>query len=337
MIKFGTGGWRAIIGEEFTKDNVSLLAQGIAQYVKNQVHDGKEKNEVGFVVGYDRRFLSKRAAMWISKIMAANEITAYLIHDIAPTPLIMYTVDCLKLKYGAAVTASHNSYDYNGIKLFAGGGRDASLEVTKEIEKILNGLTLKDIKEIEFEEGINLGKIKKIDPFNDYIDYILQDIDVSKIKERHLKILLDPMYGVAKTCLQTVLISARCSIDVINDRHDPLFGGRLPSPSAETLKKLRDMVVDRKYDLGIATDGDADRLGIIDEMGKFIHPNDILVLLYYYLLAYKGIKGGVVRNIATTHLLDRIAKDYGEVCYEVPVGFKHISQGMEKNGAIIGG
>lgn len=345
MIKFGTGGWRAIIGEEFTKDNITLLAQGIALYVKNQVEEEKDEEEigekekagVGFIVGYDRRFLSKRAAIWISEVLAANEITVYLIQDIAPTPLIMYTVDDMKLKYGIAVTASHNSYDYNGIKLFAGGGRDASLEITEEIEKIVNALTLKDRKEMDFKEGINLGKIKEIDPFNDYIDNILQDINLSKIKERRLKVLLDPMYGVAKTCLQTVLISARCSMDVINDRHDPLFGGRLPSPSAETLNKLRDMVVDRKYDLGIATDGDADRLGIIDEKGSFIHPNDILVLLYYYLLEYKGIKGCVVRNIATTHLLDRIAKDYGEVCYEVPVGFKHISQGMEEHGAIIGG
>jgi phosphomannomutase len=167
MIKFGTGGWRAIIGEEFTKDNVTLLAQGIALYIKNKVKE--QKDEAGFIVGYDRRFLSKRAAMWFCEVMAANEITVYLIRDIAPTPLIMYTVDDLKLKYGIAVTASHNSYDYNGIKLFAGGGRDASLETTKEIENIVNGLTLKDIKEMEFEEGISLGKIKEIDPFNDYI------------------------------------------------------------------------------------------------------------------------------------------------------------------------
>jgi phosphomannomutase len=126
-------------------------------------------------------------------------------------------------------------------------------------------------------------------------------------------------------------------MDVINDRHDPLFGGRLPSPSDQTLNKLKDMVVERNYDLGIATDGDADRLGIIDEKGTFIHPNDILVLLYYYLLEYKRLKGGVVRNIATTHLLDRIAADHGETCYEVPVGFKHISKGMEEKQAIIGG
>ena len=126
-------------------------------------------------------------------------------------------------------------------------------------------------------------------------------------------------------------------MDIINDRHDTLFGGKLPSPSAATLTKLRDMVVERHYDIGIATDGDADRIGIIDDKGNFIHPNDILALLYYYLLEYKGWRGDVVRNIATTHILDAIAADYGQHCYEVPVGFKYISSKMEEVDALIGG
>lgn len=162
-------------------------------------------------------------------------------------------------------------------------------------------------------------------------------IDVEAIKNAHLKILLDPMFGVSKTSLSTILITARCEVDTINDRHDTLFGGRLPSPSSHTLKRLMDMVLERKYDLGIGTDGDADRLGIIDNNGRFIHPNEILVLLYYYLLKYKGWKGPAVRNIGTTHLLDKIARAFGETCYEVPVGFKHISSMMEKTNALIGG
>lgn len=334
MLKFGTGGWRAIIGEEFTSDNVTLLAQAIALYVKEKQ---KGLTENGFVIGYDRRFLSHKAAIWASEVMAANGIRVSLINEVAPTPLIMYTVGMLQLEYGIAITASHNSYDYNGIKFFVEGGKDAPQEATGRIERILAGLSRKDVKRIDYEEAVKLARIKRIDPFNHYIDNILDHIQVDMIKQRRLRVLVDPMHGVARTCIQTVLISARCNMDVINDRHDPLFGGRLPSPSAQTLNKLKDMVVERGYDLGIATDGDADRLGIIDEKGNFIHPNDILVLLYYYLLEYKGLKGGVVRNIATTHLLDRIAKDHGETCYEVPVGFKHISSGMEEHQAIIGG
>lgn len=335
MLKFGTGGWRAIIGDEFTRDNVTLLAQAIALYIKEESAGMKET--IGFVIGYDRRFLSQKAAVWVSEVIAANGIIVYLINDIAPTPLIMYTVDALHLEYGIAVTASHNSYDYNGIKFFCGGGKDAAKEITDQIEQYLEGLGQEDIRKINYEDALNSEKINLIDPFNHYIDNILESIDVEKIKERRLKVLVDPMYGVARTCIQTVLVSARCNMDVINDRHDPLFGGRLPAPNAHTLNKLKDMVVERNYDLGIATDGDADRLGIIDEKGNFIHPNDILVLLYYYLLEYKKIKGSVVRNVATTHLLDRIAADHGETCYEVPVGFKHISSGMEEHKAIIGG
>jgi phosphomannomutase len=145
------------------------------------------------------------------------------------------------------------------------------------------------------------------------------------------------MFGVGKTSLQTILLTTRCDVDIINDRHDTLFGGRLPSPSAETLQRLRATVLERDFDLGIGTDGDADRLGIIDDKGNFIHPNEIMFLLYYYLVKYKGWKGGVVRNIATTHILDRLAKSFGEECYEVPVGFKHISSKMEEKNALIGG
>ena len=133
-----------------------------------------------------------------------------------------------------------------------------------------------------------MGRTKKIDPFNDYIDTIIRMIDTEAIKKRKMKVLLDPMFGVSRTSLQAVLITARCEVDTINDRHDTLFGGRLPSPSTHNLGRLKELVLEKGYDIGIGTDGDADRLGIIDEKGNFIHPNDILALLYYYLLKYRG-------------------------------------------------
>jgi phosphomannomutase len=148
---------------------------------------------------------------------------------------------------------------------------------------------------------------------------------------------MDPMYGVSRTSLQTILLTARCDVDVIHERHDALFGGRLPAPNVETLGALRGAVLENRADIGIATDGDADRIGVIDDTGRFIHPNEILVLLYYYLLKYKRWHGPAVRNLATTHLLDKVAAAFGETCYEVPVGFKHISAAMEKYNAIIGG
>ena len=144
------------------------------------------------------------------------------------------------------------------------------------------------------------------------------------IRDRGLKVVLDPMYGVSETSLRTLLQTARCELEVIHDRHDTLFGGRLPAPTVATLHMLQAYVTDKGYDLGIATDGDADRLGIIDDTGRFLHPNEILVLLYYYLKKFKGWRGAVVRNICTTHVLDRVAEDFGEKCYEVPVGLSLI-------------
>lgn len=332
MIKFGTGGWRALIGEEFTKTNVQILSQAVAELIKTQACKDR-----GFVIGYDRRFLSDKAARWMSEVLAGNDIPVYFIGKVAPTPLVMFTVNRMNTCYGAAITASHNPADYNGIKVFTEGGRDATEDVTGLIEEKIALINDSRINVKEFDQGVQDGIIKIIDPFNKYIDTILSMIDVEAIKDRNLKILLDPMFGVAKTSLSTILITARCEVDTINDRHDTLFGGRLPSPSSHTLHRLRDLVMEKSYDLGIGTDGDADRLGIIDNNGRFIHPNEIMALLYYYLVKYKGWKGGIVRNVATTHLLDKIAHSFGEECYEVPVGFKNISSKMEEKDALIGG
>jgi len=332
MIKFGTGGWRAFIGEDFTKENVQLLTQALAIHMKNEKCDGN-----GFVIGYDNRFLSDKAAKWVCEVMAGNGIKVFLVDKSAPTPLIMFTVNSLDTYYGAAVTASHNPADYNGLKIFTRGGRDASEDVTTSLEEIINNITIEDVVLASFDSGIADGLIQIIDPFNEFIDSIISMIDIESIKNSKLKVVLDPMFGVSKTCLQTILLTARCELEIINNRHDTLFGGRLPSPSTHTLHRLKDLVVEKGYDIGIGTDGDADRLGIIDEKGNFIHPNDILSVLYYYLLKYKGWKGGVVRNLATTHLLDKIAEGFGEQCYEVPVGFKNISSKMEEKNALIGG
>lgn len=332
MVKFGTGGWRAIIGDEFIKDNIIKVAQGLANIMIEEKVDVK-----GIVIGYDRRFLSDQSAKWLSEVFAANGIVVRLIDREAPTPIIMFGVKKYECTYGMAVTASHNPASYNGIKVFMEGGRDSDVAITENIEAQVEALTLSDVKSIEFEEGVKQNLIQVIHPFNEYIDTILSMLDVESIRNQDLKILLDPMFGVSKTSLQTILMSARCEVDVIHDRHDTMFGGRLPSPSALTLTRLSDLVAEKKYDLGIGTDGDADRLGIIDENGVFIHPNKIMSLLYYYLLEYKGWSGGVVRNIATTHLLDSIANHYNQTCYEVPVGFKHVSSKMAETDAIIGG
>ena len=249
----------------------------------------------------------------------------------------MYTVKQRQNPYGMAVTASHNPAIYNGIKVFTGGGRDADASVTKKIEEQIEGLTSADVRSVDYDQAVALGMIREQYPFNDYIDSILQIIDVQKIKKTALRVAIDPMYGVSQSSLRTILLTCRCDVDVIHEQHDTLFGGRMPAPSEEALRLLSNYVVENRCDLGIATDDDADRLGVIDEFGNYLHANTILVLLYYYFLKYRGWMGACVRNNSTTHLLDRVAMDFEQECYEVPVGFKYISAKMAETGAIIGG
>lgn len=332
MIKFGTGGWRAIIGDEFTKENVEILTAALCTMIKEQ---GAEKE--GICIGYDRRFLSKEACQWVAQVFAGAGIPCMILDKEAPTPLIMFAVREYGLPYGMAITASHNPALYNGIKIFTEGGRDASKEVTDELEKHIQQINHSEIPIISFKKALKQNLVTIINPFNQYIDSILSLVDVDAIKDKDLKIALDPMYGVSRTSLQTLLLTARCQVEVIHDRHDTLFGGRLPSPTMHTLSALSRFVVDKQCDMGLATDGDADRIGVIDNEGEFLHPNKLLVLLYFYLLKYRKWTGPAVRNNSTTHLLDRIAESYSEKCYEVPVGFKHISSKMNETDALIGG
>lgn len=331
MIKFGTGGWRAIIGDEFTKANIQILAKAMCMKMKEE---GVDKE--GIVMGYDKRFLSKEAMRWAAEVFASEGIVARLVNKAAPTPLIMYFVQIHELHYGMMITASHNPAIYNGIKIFTYGGRDADAEQTANIEGYIKKIT-EPVKGMEYDEGLERGLIQEIYPLNDYIDAVLASVDVEKIKQAGLKVALDPMYGVSETSLKTILLTMRCDVETIHDRHDTLFGGKLPAPNENTLRELKAHVLNYNFDIGIATDGDADRIGVIDDKGNFLHPNDILVLLYYYLVKYKGWKGDCVRNICTTHLLDRIAEEFGQKCHEVPVGFKHISAKMNETDAIIGG
>lgn len=332
MIQFGTGGWRAVIGDEFTRQNIQILAKAMSLKMKEE---GAAKK--GIVIGYDRRFLSKEAVKWACEVFAAEGIMSWFVNRSSPTPLIMYHVDKHDFSYGMMVTASHNPAIYNGTKVFTKGGRDANEEQTRDIEKYVRLAEQEDIQTIEYEAALAAEKVTEFNPLNEYLDSIIEKIDMEAIREKGLHVVLDPMYGVSQTSLKTILSTARCELDVIHERHDTLFGRKMPAPNEKTLKSLQNFVLDMNCDMGIATDGDADRIGVIDDRGRVLHANDILMLLYYYLLKYKGWRGAAVRNVATTHMLDRMAEAFGEKCYEVPVGFKHISAKMQETGAIIGG
>lgn len=331
MIKFGTGGWRAEIGKDFTQENIRIVAQSLANKIIFE-----KFNDSPVVIGYDRRFLSNDAAKWLAEVLAANNIKVLFLKRSSPTPLIMHTVMKKGLHYGLEVTASHNPSSYNGVKVFTKDGRDASVEVTDDIEKRANDVL--NIKTINFEKAISEGIISYIEnPFNDFVDDILDVLDKEAIRKRGLRILFDSMHGSATYPFNVIFYSTRCTIDQINANKDAYFGGNMPAPTLDTLTLLRDKVLNEGYDIGIGVDGDGDRLGIIDSNGNYISANEILVLLYYYLHEYKGWKGPVVRNYSTTHMLDALANDLGEKCYEVPVGFKHISSKIDEVDAVLGG
>lgn len=343
MIKFGTGGWRAVIGDGFTKYNLQLLAAAMSDKMRTE---GVEDREI--VIGYDRRFLSKESMQWMAEVFAANGIRASLINRSAPTPLAMFYTMKEDLPYGMMVTASHNPATYNGVKVFTRGGRDADMEVTADIERYARRIedrrieaeksgTPFEIPAMPYAEGKAAGLIREFFPINDYLDSILSDIDTKAIRNAELRVALDPMYGVSETSIKTILITSRCDVYTIHGNHDTLFGGKLPAPNEQAMGPLSQVVVDGGFDIGIATDGDADRIGVIDNNGRYLSPNDILVVLYYYLEKYKGRKGPAVRNLCTTHILDRLAAKFGEQCYEVPVGFKWISSKMTETDALIGG
>ncbi len=331
MIKFGTGGWRAIIGEDFTRENVYLVASAILAYAKEQ-----RKADMPVIIGYDRRFLSENAAKWVGEVLAKGGIEVWILNRSAPTPLIMHTVKDKHLHFGIEITASHNPANYNGIKLFTDEGRDASIEVTERIEHLVT--QVKEIEACDFDTAVNDGKIIYLhNPFNKFLDDIIDLLDMKALRERGLRVLFDTMHGSGTYPLQVILHTARCTVDTINLNKDAYFGGQMPAPTEQTLGMLTDLVMKGGYDFGIAMDGDGDRLGIIDKNGRYVDANETLCMLYYYLVKYKGWKGPVVRNLATTHMLDRIAECFGEKCYEVPVGFKYISSKIDEVNAVLGG
>lgn len=331
-IAFGTGGWRAVIGEGFTMHNVRRLSQALANEVTRQ-----NREKAGVLIGFDRRFLSDRSAEAAAEVFAGNNIPVTLLSEDAPTPLITYATAAINAAYGLAFTASHNPPEWNGLKVFRSDGSLPLDDETHKIEAEANSLTPNDVVKIDLDLGLEAGIIQRRDFTNEYVDAVESLIDLEAIREAGLKVIFDPMYGVGQLTMGIILTEARCRVTFINERRDPLFGGRSPAPNLDALRMLVTHVRNEGYDLGLATDGDADRIAIVDETGEYITVNDILLLLYWYMRAVRGERGGVVRNLATTHLLDRLAAHFGEQCYEVPVGFKHITAAMVAHNAVLGG
>lgn len=335
QIKFGTSGWRGIIGEEFTLERVRVVVQAIADYLAKEGIKDK-----GIIVGHDSRFMGEWFAKEAVKILSANGIKSYLISRETPTPVISYEILRRKTAGALNFTASHNPPEYNGIKFSPEWGGPALPDTTKWIEnranELLGQITFKE--RFSFDTLVKENMVEIIDPSSFYIEDLKKKIDFKSIANSQIKIIIDPMYGTARGYIDRVLEEEGLKCKVIHDFRDPYFGGAPPDPMESNLKEMISWLKeDKKLLLGVATDGDADRFGIVDRGGIFITPNLILAIIYYYLLKYKGLEGGVGRSYATTHLLDRIARRFNQTVYETPVGFKYLGELIANKKIILGG
>jgi len=333
-IKFGTDGWRAVIADEFTFDNVELVSRAIAQYLKNNSLDKK-----GLFIGFDNRFLSEYFAEHSARILGAMGLKVLLSNTSVPTPLTAFMTLHNNLAGAIMITASHNPPEYNGIKFIPYYGGPADDEITKEIEDSLRQLTNKDAKYWQKTDCPN-NNIEILSDFSSYKEKLLQIVDTDLIMTVKPKIALDTMFGAGSKIMPEILNeSLNLNVKLFNNYRDPLFGGKLPDPAIENLTILKDFVISNNFDIGIALDGDADRFGVIDGKGIFISPNNIISLILYHLIKTQRFSKGdiAVRTVATTHLIDEICKKYNLRVLETPVGFKYICKAMLAGNVIIGG
>src|SRR6266480_2048792 len=276
MIKFGTSGWRGIIGEDFTFDNVRIASQGIANYLRKSSQKGR-----GVVIAYDTRFLSEKFASEAARILAFNDIQAYLCTRDVPTPCA--SVETVRRKAMGAInfTASHNPPEYNGLKFSTSNGAPGLPEVTKAIEREIHTLEERNTKIDVYE------KAETIDPKDRYLTELRNKVDVDVIRKSGLRIAIDSLYGTSRDYLDYFLLEAGVEVKIIHNYRDPYFGGFSPECSEKNLGELRKLVTDEKYDIGLSTDGDADRFGIIDARNRFVSPNVILALVALYLKRFR--------------------------------------------------
>jgi phosphoglucomutase len=318
MIKFGTSGWRGIIGEDFTFDNVRVASQGIANYLKKANQKGR-----GVVIAYDTRFLSEKFASEAARILAFNDIQAYLCTRDVPTPVASFETVRRKAMGAINFTASHNPPEYNGLKFSTSNGAPALPEITKQIEEEINKVAATG-QRVDVYEKAEL--IEEIDPKDRYLDGLKQKVDVDAIRKSGLRIAIDSLFGTSRDYLDYFLLESGVEVKIIHNYRDPYFGGFSPECNEKNLGELRKVVTDEGFDLGLATDGDADRFGIIDDRNRFVSPNVILSLLAIYLKRERKIPGGLARSVATTHLIDAIARKLDVELHETPVGFKYIGE-----------
>ena len=332
-IHFGTDGWRAVIADTFTFGNLRRVTQAVAQTIRDR-HVGSDALQV--VVGYDTRFLSDRFAAEVACVLAGNGITAWLTRTDAPTPSISHNVRARGAAAGIIITASHNPPRYNGFKLKLPSGAAATREDTARVEKALQQRSLA-IQRMDYEEALRRGFIQRFDPGWGYYEHLATLVDLDVISDGELRLVVDAMWGAGRHALPAVLSRTRSHVLEIRNTLNPGFGGVHPEPILRYLNELVATVQRERAQIGLAVDGDADRIGAIDARGQFVSPQIIMALALRHLVEARGMTGMVVKTVSTTMLLDCLAAKHDLPLHETPIGFNHIADWMLRENVLLGG
>ncbi len=331
-IKFGTDGWRAIIAEDFTFPNVRACAQSVALYLKEANLAGR-----GLVVGYDTRFASEDFAAAVAEVVAANGIHVYLCDSPVSTPVVSHAL--LQRKAGGAViiTASHNPARWSGFKYKPEYASSASPEVIARLEERLPAILASDVPRLPLSEAQERGLVELVSPRQSYLEHVGELVDLEALRAAGLRVVIDSMYGAAIGWLPQLLAGGATQVQELHGERNPLFPGLQPEPIARHLGALIDAVRATGADVGLATDGDGDRVGVIDEKGEFVNQHQVFALLAYYLLEVRGQRGPMVKSLTSTSMIYRLGELYNVPVYETPVGFKFLGPKMIAENALMAG
>ena len=330
QIKFGTDGWRGVIAREFTFDNVSLVAQATMEYLNRE-----GLNQRGLVIGYDRRFLSREFAERVAEIAAGNGIATLLTDSVVPTPAVSWAVHEKRAGGGVMITASHNPPQYNGFKFKEEFGGSARPATTLLLEQMIsdNVAGNRPVLSVPLAEALAAGTVRHFNALEGYFRQLARYVDLELVRSAGIAVVADPMFGAGCGLLSELVPG----LTEINTEENPGFHGRPPEPSEEHLRELSVLVKSGRYRVGLALDGDADRIGAVDETGEFFSSHNIFTILLRHLLGHKGLRGGVVKTVSTTRMIDLLCEKFGLPLFETPIGFKHICELMLEQDILMGG
>jgi alpha-D-glucose phosphate-specific phosphoglucomutase len=335
-IKFGTDGWRAVISDEFTFANLRLVAQAVADHAWESSPAG---DRLTWVIGFDTRFLSDRYAGEVAGVFVANDMKVYLARSDAPTPALSFAVQDLQADGGVMITASHNPPRYNGIKLKSRHGGAADGATTRQVEACLEKIMRegKEPRKIDVASGEVAHLVERVDLMPAYLTHVRSLVDLDKIAGASPRVVVDPMYGAGRLYVRDFLQTIGCEVKEIRGSMNPGYGGIHPEPIARNLAALKEALKDGSWTIGLAMDGDADRIGAMTGSGRFVDPHVIFSLVLRYLVEKRGQRGAVVKTVSTTQMLNRLASQYDLPIHETPVGFDHICNLILAGDVLIGG